>query len=94
MNAFRAAGNLLHAVTDESMMIHVDDSDIVFFYCVVYVEHDEHVTKMCSLLAASINTGIMKSRWNACYACYNAFSNPAFLKNCPQPMASNLVSSV
>lgn len=34
MNAFRAAGNLLHAVTDESMMIHVDDCNIVFFFIV------------------------------------------------------------
>lgn len=35
MNAFRAAGNLLHAVTDESMMIHADDCDIVFLLCSV-----------------------------------------------------------
>ncbi|XP_019850882.1 PREDICTED: HEAT repeat-containing protein 6-like isoform X1 [Amphimedon queenslandica] len=75
VNAFRAAGNLLHVLTDE-----------------IYLMCEHSVINMCSRLAASVNVGIMKGRWNACYACYNAFTNPSFLKNCSQPMLGMIES--
>ena len=57
---------------------------------IVYLMCEHSVINMCSQLTTYVNAGIMKGRWNACYACYNAFTNPSFLKNCSQPMASNL----
>lgn len=50
--------------------------------CIAFGRCGSHVTDMCSLLAGSINVGVMKTRWNACYACHNAFSNVWFVEHC------------
>ena len=33
---------------------------------------------MSSLLTSAVNSGGMKTRWNACYACHNALKNECF----------------
>jgi hypothetical protein len=52
----------------------------------VYRGNKDLVKDLCSLLGSCINAGVMKTRWNACYACYNAFSNEKFIRNCEEIM--------
>lgn len=56
-----------------------------------------HVTDMCSLLIGTINSGGMKTRWNACYACHNALKNSCFTQHFVEymgPMIEALCSAV
>jgi len=47
------------------------------------------VERLTAQLAKCVNSGTMKSRWNACYAAHSALTNTVFTTYCPTPSVCN-----